>query len=90
VIEDTEHDYSEIHAEFGQDVADLVHEVTHEGQKDSKGFYFPRLRTPRGIQLKFADRLSNLSRMEPWSERRVNHYLHNSRFWRTGNEKRFR
>ena len=89
VIEDTDHDYTEIHAEFGADVADLVNEVTHEGRKDSKGFYFPRLRTPRGIQLKFADRLSNLSRMEPWNEKRVNHYLRNSRFWRTGKEKRF-
>ena len=90
VLEDTEIDYHEIYAEFGQEVADLVNEVTHEGRKDSKGYYFPRLRTPKGIQLKFADRLSNLSRMEgAWKEDRITHYLRQSRFWRTGQESRF-
>lgn len=91
VLEDTEVGYKELIAEFGADVADLVHEVTHEGRKDSKGYYFPRLRTPKGIQLKFADRLSNLSRMEgAWKEDRITHYLRQSRFWRTGQESRFK
>jgi len=79
--EDTDTTYEEVLQIFGRDIADLVNEVTQEGQKDSKGYYFPRLKTERGILLKFADRLSNLSRMEAWDDKRREHYLKKSKFW---------
>lgn len=61
-LEDTETTYDEeLVVELGVEIADLVKEVIHEGQRDSVGFYFPNLRTQRGIMLKFAGRLSNLS-----------------------------
>ncbi|HEY5806153.1 MAG TPA: HD domain-containing protein [Candidatus Saccharimonadales bacterium] len=82
-IEDTDTTYEELVAEFGQDVADLVMEVTQEGQKDDHGYYFPRLKTQRGIMLKFADRLSNLSDMGSWNEQRRQHYLKRSKFWKS-------
>jgi len=68
VIEDCEVTYEELREEFSEDIADLVNEVSHEGKKDVKGFWFPRLKTQRGIMLKFADRLSNISRMESWDD----------------------
>lgn len=83
VIEDTECTYDDLVKEFGEEIADLVNEVTHEGKKDSLGFYFPRLKTERGVLLKFADRLSNLSRMENWDEKRRAHYLKRSKFWKS-------
>lgn len=79
-IEDTDTTYEDLVKEFNKDVADLVMEVTHEGKKDT-GYYFPRLKTQRGIMLKFADRLSNISRMEAWNEGRKAHYLKKSKFW---------
>lgn len=81
-IEDTDTTYEELIEEFNQDVADLVMEVTHEGTKDDYGFYFPRLKTQRGIVLKFADRLHNLTRMETWDKKRIDHYLKKSKFWK--------
>lgn len=83
-VEDTNTTYEDLVKEFNQDVADLVNEVTHEGQKDNTGFYFPRLKTKRGILLKFADRLSNLSDMKHWDEKRQQHYLNKSKFWKSG------
>jgi (p)ppGpp synthase/HD superfamily hydrolase len=83
-IEDTDTRYEELVREFNKDIADLVMEVTHEGKKDSYGHYFPRLKTQRGIMLKFADRLSNISRMEAWDESRRQHYLKKSKFWKDG------
>ena len=80
-VEDTSVTYEDLVESFGQDVADLVMEVSHEGQKDSVGYYFPRLETQRGIMLKFADRLSNLSRMGSWDEKRKAQYLRKSKFW---------
>ena len=82
-IEDTDVTYEDIVERFGKRVADLVMEVTHEGQKDNHGYYFPRLKTRDGILLKFADRLSNLSRMEAWDEKRREHYLKKSKFWKS-------
>jgi len=80
-LEDTDTTYKELVHEFGTDIADLVNEVTHEGKKDEHGYFFPRLHTQRGIMLKFADRLSNLSRMGAWDEKRKEQYLHKSKFW---------
>lgn len=80
-IEDTDTTYEELLSLFGEDIANLVYEVTHEGEKDSKGFYFPRLKSQRAIVLKFADRLSNLSRMNNWDNKRKEQYLKKSKFW---------
>jgi (p)ppGpp synthase/HD superfamily hydrolase len=82
-IEDTATTYNELVEHFGQRVADLVMEVTHEGKKDSKGYYFPRLRSKGAIMIKFADRLSNLSRMEGWEADRQKQYLKRSKFWKS-------
>lgn len=86
VIEDCGVTYNELVKEFGSRVADLVMEVTHEGKKDNYGRYFPRLETREGIVIKFADRLSNLSRMEAWSDKRKKHYLRKSKFWKDGKD----
>ena len=85
IIEDTDTTYYELRNAFSRDIADLVNEVTHEGDKES-GYYFPRLRTQRGIMIKFADRLSNISRMETWDAGRQQHYLKKSRFWKASME----
>lgn len=82
-IEDTDTTYEELVEKFNKDVADLVMEVTHEGQKDNVGYWFPRLHTKRGIMLKFADRLSNLSRLEAWPQQRQDQYLKKSKFWKS-------
>jgi len=81
-IEDTKTTYKELVKKFNEDVANLVMEVTHDGSKDTLGYFFPRLTTKRGILLKFADRLSNLSRMESWDIARQIHYLKKSKFWK--------
>lgn len=80
-IEDTATTYEDLIREFDQDIADLVMEVTHEGD-ETHGFYFPRLHTQRGIMLKFADRLSNIADMQSWSDDRKAHYLKKSKFWK--------
>lgn len=82
-LEDTNTSYEELIEKFGKNIAGLVMEVTHEGKKDSKGFYFPRLESKKAIMIKFADRLSNISRMENWSEERQNQYLKKSKFWKS-------
>lgn len=84
-IEDTDTTYEELVQEFNQDIADLVNEVTHE-HNPVRGYYFPRLYSQRGITLKFADRLSNVSRMDAWSEKRKAQYLRKSKFWLSGVE----
>jgi len=82
-LEDTNTTYEELVNEFGHEIAGLVMEVTHEGKKDSHGFYFPRLKSKSAIMIKFADRLSNLSRMSTWDEKRKEQYLKRSKFWRS-------
>lgn len=86
-IEDTATTHEELMREFNKDIADLVSEVTHRGEKDHYGYYFPNLKTQRGIMLKFADRLSNISHMDIWDEARQRHYLKKSRFWKTGEDR---
>lgn len=83
IIEDTELTHHNIVEYFGLDVADLVMEVTHEGEKDEYGFYFPRLHSKEAIMIKFADRLSNLERMSNWKEDRQEQYLKKSKFWKS-------
>lgn len=82
-IEDTDTTYEDLVREFNQDVADLVNEVTQEGKPDSHGYYFPRLKTQRGIMLKFADRLTNIGDMQNWDDKRRAHYLRKSKFWKS-------
>jgi len=80
-IEDTDTTYEELVSVFGKEIADLVYEVTHEGRADNKGYYFPRLKSKDAILIKFADRLSNLTRMQSWDEKRQEQYIRKSKFW---------
>ncbi len=75
VLEDTNTTYEELYDNFGVDIAYLVYEVTHEGKADEHGFYFPRLQSKEAIMIKFADRLSNLSRIGGWDKKRQEHYF---------------
>lgn len=80
-IEDTTVSHFGLTVTFGAAVADIVQEVTNEqlyGIKD----YFPNLKTRKAIIVKFADRLQNLSRMDPWDEKRQQRYMDRSKFWR--------
>lgn len=86
-LEDTKTTYDELVAEFGADVANLVREMTHEGQKDSYGHYFPNLTSRDAIVIKLADRMSNLLRMDSWSEERQKQYLRKTKFWKDGRDK---
>ncbi len=82
-LEDTDTTYQELVSKFNKRIADLVNEVTHEGEKDTHGYYFPRLKSRDAILIKFADRMANLSRMEPWDDKRRQHYLKTSKFWKS-------
>jgi (p)ppGpp synthase/HD superfamily hydrolase len=82
IIEDTDTTYEDLVHEFNKPIADIVHELTHEGNGGT-GYYFPRLRSRKAIIVKFADRLSNLSRMDDWYGDRQLTYLNMSRFWPT-------
>lgn len=89
IVEDSDVTEEEIREEFGDEIADLVMEVTHEGEKDSYGYYFPRLKTKQGIAIKFADRLDNLTRKSDWEEDRQQHYLKRCVFWKDGSDKKY-
>jgi len=80
IIEDTDTAYVDLVREFNKPIADLVLELTQEGDKDT-GYFFPRLRSRKAVLVKFADRLSNLSRMDDWPGDRQQIYLEMSRFW---------
>lgn len=82
-VEDTQVTERDLRVLFGDRIADLVMEVTHEGTKDNYGYWFPRLETKDGIIIKLADRMSNLSRMTPWPENRRAQYLRKTKFWRS-------
>jgi len=86
-LEDTDTSYEELEKEFGKRVADLVNEVTHEGEADNHGFYFPRLKSKEAILIKLIDRASNISRMDAWSEERQAHYLKKTKFWKSEGKK---
>jgi GTP pyrophosphokinase len=84
ILEDTDVTYETLASEFGVEVANLVLEVTHERRADDSGWYFPHLHSIRGIVLKFADRSSNLSRMEGvWDTKHIEKYLKKSKFWQS-------
>lgn len=81
-LEDTDTTLKELDETFGVQVAELVMQVTHKGSKET-GYYFPYLKSRDAILIKFCDRVHNISRMDCWDEKRREHYLKNSRFWRT-------
>jgi len=80
VIEDTDTSYEDLIKEFNKPIADLVRELTQQGSWET-GYYFPHLKTRKAVMVKFADRLSNLSRMDDWPGDRQQEYLGMSRFW---------
>ena len=86
LLEDTDYSRENLLSEFGQRVHDLVMEVTHEKKPNDEnyGFYFPRLKTRDGMLIKFADRLSNLTRIDGWGKDRYDQYLRRSKFWKDG------
>ena len=79
-LEDTDTTYDQLAERFGIRIAKLVHEVTKEEIKGTG--YFPRLKSKDAILIKFADRASNLSRMDPWDKKKQKWYLDKSKFWR--------
>lgn len=86
-IEDTDTTYEELEKEFGKKIADLVQELTHEGEKDNYGYYFPNLKSQEAIMIKLCDRASNVSRMGAWTEERKQKYLKKTKFWKDGKDK---
>ena len=83
VIEDTDTSYDEVLHEFNKEIADLVQELTHVGDREKTGYYFPNLHSRKAFLVKFADRLSNLSRMVDWPGDWQLDYMKNSVFWHT-------
>jgi GTP pyrophosphokinase len=82
-VEDCGITYKTLKEEFGERVAKLVREVTKKKPMDkSRSAYFPHLYTLKGIILKFADRLCNLSNMDNWPEHKKQWYLNKSKFWK--------
>ncbi len=81
-IEDTDTSYDELVREFNKEIADLVLELTFQGDEKT-GRYFPLLHSHKAIVVKFADRLSNLVRMVDWPGDWQEGYLKNSVFWPT-------
>jgi (p)ppGpp synthase/HD superfamily hydrolase len=80
IVEDAGGTYEELEREFNGEIADLVRECTHVGSKES-GRHFPCLHSKKAIIVKFADRLSNISRMDDWPGDWQLDYLSESRFW---------
>lgn len=56
LIEDTDVTYEQLKEELNEDIANLVQEVTENEHKN-----FPNLKTDRGLMLKCADQLANVS-----------------------------
>lgn len=69
--------YENIEKEFNTDIAELVYEVTKTDYNT-----FPNLKTARGVVLKFADRLANLSNIAIWDEERQQRFIAKSTFWK--------
>ena len=55
--------------------------VNRETEKGEQ--YFPYLKSRKAVIIKFADRLSNLSRMDDWPGDWQMNYLNKSKFWET-------
>lgn len=81
VIEDCDVTKGLLGIEFTREIANLVWELT----KDEWG-QFSNLESRKAVLIKFADRLSNLSRMETWSDERKQQYIDKSNFWKNYEE----
>lgn len=66
--------------EFNEDIAQLVQAVSHTAPNTYPGLKNNR----RAVLLKFADRLSNLSDMAGWGDRKRTRYILKSKFWNEG------
>ena len=80
LIEDTDITYERMVEDFGTVVADLVMEVS--SLDDEPKNCFPRLKTLDGYLIKYADRLSNLSKRKGMSKDHKANYMKRSIFWR--------
>lgn len=76
ILENTGISYEALVAIFGEDIANLVREVT---KNDNEAF--PNLKTARGAILMFADRLTNLSHIDSWNAEKQASYIDKSKFW---------
>jgi GTP diphosphokinase / guanosine-3',5'-bis(diphosphate) 3'-diphosphatase len=87
ILEDTDTSYDELRNTFTPNIAEIVKMVTHSDD----GNFFPNLLPTteynllfhKAVLVKFADRLSNLSRMENWSDQKRSEYINGSMFWNT-------
>ena len=87
ILEDTDTTFDELSTLFTPNIAEIVKMVTHS----PKGKFFPHLKPTKeynqlfhkAVLVKFADRLSNLSRMESWSHKKRSEYINSSQFWKT-------
>src|SRR5258708_38110195 len=72
VIEDCGVTYEELKAEFNEDIANLVREVSKEKPNKQTKSYFPNLKTHRGKVLKFFDRADNVTDKGGWNYEKMN------------------
>jgi len=87
VLEDTNTSYDELREHFTPNIAEIVKMLTHI----ENGKIFPHLVPSnnynllfhKAVLVKFADRLSNLSRMESWNDEKRSEYINSSIFWKT-------
>jgi (p)ppGpp synthase/HD superfamily hydrolase len=85
--EDTDTTFNELKNAFTPNVAEKVKMATYKETDENK--FFPEMKHlddynvqyHKAVLTKFDDRLSNLSRMESWSDERRYKYINSSRFW---------
>jgi len=80
LIEDTKITYEDIYNVFDEIVANLVMEVT--SLDDEPKNCFPRLKSLDAYLIKYADRLSNLSKRKGMSKGHKKDYMNRSIFWK--------
>lgn len=90
-MEDQGVSFDELAQEFTPNIAKLVYALTDEKDETGRKF-FPRLTREylgdhlykKAVLAKFADRISNVSRLDVWSQKRQMKYLEKrSKFWET-------
>jgi len=81
-LEDTNTTLEELDTTFGSKIANLVVELTKVKQIGIEhSNCFPNLKSKEAIMIKFADRLSNLSRLDNCSKEKQRRILKKSKFW---------
>ena len=74
--------YDELVTEFGTTIADIVNELTPEG--DIKGeCYYPRLHSKNAIMIMLSIRLAHFSKFGMWDKATADRYLRHSKFWKS-------